>query len=66
MNGVATSSKRKLGGLDKLTGSIEGVARMVAAGLGLEENTFLEAGKYGSHLLAPTATDLDKYGELNM
>lgn len=46
-------------------GSVEGVARMVAAGLGLEERTFLDAGRYGSHLLAPTATDLDKYGELN-
>lgn len=38
---------------------------MVATGLGLEETTFLDAGRYGSHLLAPTATDLDKYGELN-
>ncbi|CAK9783307.1 unnamed protein product [Cutaneotrichosporon oleaginosum] len=45
--------------------AVEGVARMVAAGLGLEERIFLDAGRYGSHLLAPTATDLDKYGELN-
>jgi hypothetical protein len=27
--------------------SVEGVARMVAVGLGLEEMTFLNAGKYG-------------------
>ncbi|OWZ67670.1 hypothetical protein AYX14_01473 [Cryptococcus neoformans] len=45
--------------------SVEGVARMVALGLDLEERAFLDAGRYGSHLLAPTATDLEKYGELN-
>ena len=28
-------------------GSVEGVARMTAAGLGIPEGTFLEAGKYG-------------------
>lgn len=42
---------------------VEGVSRMVAAGLGLEEGTFVDAGKYGSHLLAPTATDLDRFGK---
>jgi hypothetical protein len=36
---------------------------MLASGLGLEEDTFVEAGRYGSHLLAPTATDLRKYGK---
>ncbi|WVQ84834.1 hypothetical protein IAT38_006991 [Cryptococcus sp. DSM 104549] len=45
--------------------AVEGVTRMAALGLGLEEKTFLDAGRYGSHLLAPTATDLDKYGQLN-
>lgn len=45
--------------------SVEGVARMVAAGLGLEEQELLDAGRYGAHLLAPTATDLDKYGKLD-
>jgi hypothetical protein len=42
---------------------VEGVSRMVAAGLGLDESTFVDAGKYGSHLLAPTATDLDRFGK---
>lgn len=42
---------------------VEGVSRMVAAGLGLETETFVDAGKYGSHLLAPTATDLDRFGK---
>ncbi|WWC92628.1 uncharacterized protein L201_007587 [Kwoniella dendrophila CBS 6074] len=45
--------------------AVEGVAKMVATGLGLEENAFTDAGRYGSHLLAPTATDLVKYGKLN-
>ncbi|ORX37546.1 hypothetical protein BD324DRAFT_622325 [Kockovaella imperatae] len=43
--------------------SVEGVAMMVAQGLGLHRRTFIDAGKYGSHLLAPTATDLTKYGQ---
>jgi hypothetical protein len=46
-----------------LTYSVEGVSRMVAVGLGLEADTFVDAGKYGSHLLAPTATDLDRFGK---
>ncbi|WVQ75753.1 hypothetical protein IAR50_005384 [Cryptococcus sp. DSM 104548] len=45
--------------------AVEGVSRMAAKGLGLEEGAFLNAGRYGSHLLAPTATDLDKYGKVN-
>jgi hypothetical protein len=46
-----------------LTFRVEGVSRMVAVGLGLEADTFVDAGKYGSHLLAPTATDLDRFGK---
>lgn len=30
-----------------LISSVEGVARMAAAGLGLEEKTFMDAGRYG-------------------
>jgi isopenicillin N synthase-like dioxygenase len=44
--------------------SVEGVSEMLAVGLGLPQGTFLEAGRYGSHLLAPTATDLRKYGRV--
>lgn len=44
--------------------SVEGVAEMLAVGLGLPQNAFTHPGKYGSHLLAPTATDLRKYGKL--
>ncbi|BGP54124.1 hypothetical protein JCM8202v2_001698 [Rhodotorula sphaerocarpa] len=43
--------------------AVEGVSEMLAEGLGLERETFLEAGRFGSHLLAPTATDLRKYGK---
>jgi len=47
----------------RLMSRVEGVSRMVAVGLGLEADTFVDAGKYGSHLLAPTATDLDRFGK---
>lgn len=46
-----------------LMGRVEGVSRMLAVGLGLEQDYFVDAGKYGSHLLAPTATDLDRFGK---
>ncbi|WVR07890.1 hypothetical protein IAU60_004933 [Kwoniella sp. DSM 27419] len=45
--------------------AVEGVAEMVADGLGLDPKAFTDAGRYGSHLLAPTATDLAKYSKLD-
>lgn len=36
---------------------------MTAVGLGLPATYFSDAGRYGPHLLAPTASDLKKYGE---
>ncbi|OCH94747.1 Clavaminate synthase-like protein [Obba rivulosa] len=42
--------------------AVEELAEMCAIGLGLPRETFREAGKYGPHLLAPTASDLVKYG----
>ncbi|CAG7853964.1 SubName: Full=Uncharacterized protein {ECO:0000313/EMBL:CCA67167.1} [Serendipita indica DSM 11827] len=42
--------------------AVEGVAQMSAIGLGLDAGTFKDAGRYGPHLLAPTASDLNKYG----
>ncbi|GAA5969739.1 hypothetical protein JCM11641_008023 [Rhodosporidiobolus odoratus] len=44
--------------------AVEGVSQMVAQGLGLPMETFTDAGEYGSHLLAPTSTDLIKYGKV--
>ncbi|KAI9512496.1 Clavaminate synthase-like protein [Russula earlei] len=41
--------------------AVEGVAQMAAVGLGLPRETFTDAGRYGPHLLAPTASDLVKY-----
>lgn len=41
--------------------AVEGVASMLGAGLGVGD-ALLEAGMYGPHLLAPTATNLAKYG----
>ncbi|KAN0133180.1 hypothetical protein V8E53_008904 [Lactarius tabidus] len=43
--------------------AVEGLAQMTAVGLGLPRETFTDAGKYGPHLLAPTASDLVKYSE---
>ncbi|CAK7264618.1 hypothetical protein SEPCBS57363_001166 [Sporothrix epigloea] len=45
--------------------AVAGVAEMAAVGLGLPAETFSNAGRYGPHLLAPTASDLDKYSDLN-
>lgn len=45
--------------------AVKGVAEMLAVGLGLERTCFLRASENGSHLLAPTATDLREYGQLN-
>lgn len=36
---------------------------MAATGLGLPEATFKDAGRYGPHILAPTSSDLQKYGQ---
>ncbi|CDZ97746.1 Isopenicillin N synthase-like [Phaffia rhodozyma] len=47
-----------------LKSAVEGLAEMSAIGFGLDKSIFLDAGKYGPHLLAPTATDLVKYGQL--
>ncbi|KAL0579464.1 hypothetical protein V5O48_002570 [Marasmius crinis-equi] len=43
--------------------AVEDLASMASIGLGLPENTFRDAGRYGPHLLAPTASDLVKYGQ---
>jgi len=41
--------------------AVEGLAQMTAVGLGLPQEAFTDAGRYGPHLLAPTASDLVKY-----
>ncbi|KAL1708793.1 hypothetical protein EV121DRAFT_287341 [Schizophyllum commune] len=43
--------------------AVEGIAEMTAVGLGLSSDAFTSAGRYGPHLLAPTASDLRKYGK---
>ncbi|KJA25905.1 hypothetical protein HYPSUDRAFT_37391 [Hypholoma sublateritium FD-334 SS-4] len=42
--------------------AVADLADMVAIGLGISAETFSKAGRYGPHLLAPTASDLVKYG----
>ncbi|KAF9535668.1 Clavaminate synthase-like protein [Crepidotus variabilis] len=43
--------------------AVADLADMVALGLGLRVETFRQAGRYGPHILAPTASDLVKYGK---
>ncbi|KAJ9144753.1 Clavaminate synthase-like protein [Coniochaeta hoffmannii] len=43
--------------------AVSNLAEMAALGLGLPAETFKDAGRYGPHLLAPTASDLSKYGK---
>ncbi|KAI5481639.1 hypothetical protein MNV49_002865 [Pseudohyphozyma bogoriensis] len=47
----------------QLKEAVQGVARMLGEGLGVGE-AIVQAGTYGPHLLAPTATNLDKYGKV--
>ncbi|KZT52910.1 Clavaminate synthase-like protein [Calocera cornea HHB12733] len=50
---------------ERMKDAVEGVAEMAAVGFGLERELFKDAGQYGPHLLAPTASDLRKYGTKN-
>ncbi|THH33557.1 hypothetical protein EUX98_g678 [Antrodiella citrinella] len=43
--------------------AVGNLAEMTAIGLDLPADTFTDAGRYGPHLLAPTASDLVKYSE---
>ncbi|EPT04041.1 hypothetical protein FOMPIDRAFT_1022142 [Fomitopsis schrenkii] len=43
--------------------AVEDLGEMVCIGLGVPQKTFRDAGRYGPHLLAPTASDLVKYGQ---
>lgn len=48
----------------QIKAAVEGVSEALAVGLGLERGTFTKAGEFGPHLLAPTSTDLVKYGKV--
>lgn len=41
------------------------ISEMAAVGFGLPRDAFTSLMKFGPHLLAPTASDLKKYGDLN-
>ena len=43
----------------QIKGAVEGVVELIAVGFGLERRELLDAGTYGPHLLAPTATTLE-------
>ncbi|KAL1925402.1 uncharacterized protein VTP21DRAFT_285 [Calcarisporiella thermophila] len=44
--------------------AVLGIAEMAAVGFGLPANTFVDMTRYGPHLLAPTGSDLVKYGKV--
>ncbi|KAI1171763.1 Clavaminate synthase-like protein [Nemania sp. FL0916] len=48
---------------ESMKSAVSSLAQMAAVGLGLPAETFCDAGRYGPHLLAPTASDLSKYGQ---
>ncbi|GAV85689.1 hypothetical protein CFOL_v3_29123 [Cephalotus follicularis] len=47
----------------KLISAVEVVAEMAAIGFGLPKDAFTSLMKQGPHLLAPTGSDLERYGE---
>jgi hypothetical protein len=49
---------------EHLYGAVHTAAEMLAIGLELPKTTFTDRTQYGPHLLAPTATDVEKYNEL--
>ncbi|POS76709.1 hypothetical protein DHEL01_v204894 [Diaporthe helianthi] len=48
---------------NSMKNAVSALAEMAAVGLGIPETTFKDAGRYGPHILAPTASDLVKYGQ---
>lgn len=46
----------------QIKAAVDGVAQMLGVGLGVGVDTIVDAAAFGPHLLAPTATDLVKYG----
>lgn len=51
---------------NKMISAIEVVAEMAAIGFGLPKDAFTSLMKQGPHLLAPTGSDLERYGNLGM
>ncbi|KAJ3087389.1 hypothetical protein HK102_011208 [Quaeritorhiza haematococci] len=45
--------------------AITTLSEMIAIGFGLEKDTFTKMTRYGPHLLAPTGSDLEKYGKVD-
>lgn len=45
----------------QIKSAVEGVAKMLGDGLGVGD-ALVKAGSFGPHLLAPTATNLERYG----
>lgn len=50
---------------DLMLSSVSVVARMIAVGIGLPVDTLTDLMHQGPHLLAPTGSDLSKFGDLD-
>ncbi|KAL9644406.1 hypothetical protein ABK040_013635 [Willaertia magna] len=44
--------------------AVKAASELLALGLGLDQNAFTNKMKYARHLLAPTGSDLEKYGKV--
>ncbi|CAG8442002.1 2527_t:CDS:2 [Ambispora gerdemannii] len=44
--------------------AVLGITEMASVGFGMDANTLPDMTKYGPHLLAPTASDLEKFGSI--
>ncbi|KAL2912874.1 hypothetical protein HK105_207655 [Polyrhizophydium stewartii] len=49
---------------NRMLDAVTVVSEVAAVGLGLERDTFSKRSRFGPHLLAPTGSDLEKYGEI--
>eukprot|EP00842_Homolaphlyctis_polyrhiza_P003112 jgi/Hompol1/3801/HPOL_006815-RA len=49
---------------NRMLDAVSVVSEMAAVGLGLPRDAFSSRAKYGPHLLAPTGSDLAKFGEV--
>jgi isopenicillin N synthase-like dioxygenase len=50
---------------NKMVGAVTVLAEMTATGFGMETDAFTRRMTYGGHLLAPTGSNFNKFGDLN-
>lgn len=50
---------------NRMHDAVEVLSKMIAIGFDLSPDTFTDMTKFGPHLLAPTGSDLMKYGKVD-